>query len=146
MGVAQLYQDARGWVIHLPHCAQADAMDDPLQDLVTFHSRDSEDKIVYHTNVMMAIGTDVAVVCSESVHDDKERQHLLARLSATHSVVDISKAQMGHLCGNVLELEDGRGLPVFAMSSQVPPPPPFPSWGKDRPGGKTCIQVLNNSL
>ena len=95
-----------------------------MQDLVTFHSQDSEDKIVYHTNVMMAVGTDVAVVCSESVHDDKERQHLLARLSATHSVVDISKQQMGHLCGNVLELEDGRGLPIFAMSSQVRPQHP----------------------
>lgn len=107
--------------LHLDDCcvASEEIPCAALQDLVTFHSRDSENKIVYHTNVMMAIGTDVAVVCSESVHDDKERQHLLARLSATHSVVDITKQQMGHLCGNVLELEDGRGLPIFAMSSQV---------------------------
>ena len=34
-------------------------------------------------------------------------------------VVDISQAQMAALCGNVLELEDGRGLPVLAMSSQA---------------------------
>ena len=34
-------------------------------------------------------------------------------------VVDISQEQMAALCGNVLELEDGRGLPVLAMSSQV---------------------------
>lgn len=26
---------------------------------------------------------------------------------------------MAALCGNVLELEDGRGLPVMAMSTQV---------------------------
>ena len=32
---------------------------------------------VYHTNVMMAIGTDVAVVCSESVKDERERKNLL---------------------------------------------------------------------
>jgi hypothetical protein len=47
------------------------------KDLVTFHSHDKRGKPVYHTNVMMAIGTDVAVVCGESVTDDKERQHLM---------------------------------------------------------------------
>jgi hypothetical protein len=47
------------------------------KDLVTFHSFDKRGKSVYHTNVMMAIGTDVAVVCGESVTDDKERQNLM---------------------------------------------------------------------
>jgi hypothetical protein len=47
------------------------------KDLVAFHSFDKRGKSVYHTNVMMAIGTDVAVVCGESVTDDKERQNLL---------------------------------------------------------------------
>eukprot|EP00879_Flechtneria_rotunda_P008617 GHRR01009029.1.p1 GENE.GHRR01009029.1~~GHRR01009029.1.p1 ORF type:complete len:431 (+),score=113.70 GHRR01009029.1:138-1430(+) len=53
------------------------------KDLVTFHSSDQRGKSVYHTNVMMAIGTDVAVVCAESVADDKEKQNLLvSRLAA----------------------------------------------------------------
>ena len=34
-------------------------------------------------------------------------------------VVDISRKQMDALCGNVLEVEDGRGLPVLAMSTQA---------------------------
>jgi hypothetical protein len=34
-------------------------------------------------------------------------------------VVEISNAQMGAMCGNILELEDGRGLPVLAMSTQA---------------------------
>lgn len=34
-------------------------------------------------------------------------------------VVDITRKQMAALCGNVLELEDGRGLPVLALSSQA---------------------------
>lgn len=34
-------------------------------------------------------------------------------------MVQISLAQMDALCGNALELEDGRGLPVMAMSTQV---------------------------
>lgn len=34
-------------------------------------------------------------------------------------VVEISRGQMGRMCGNILELEDGRGLPVLAMSTQA---------------------------
>ncbi|KAF6262116.1 Amidinotransferase [Scenedesmus sp. NREL 46B-D3] len=89
------------------------------KDLVTFNSADCRGKSVYHTNVMMAIGTDVAVVCADSVPDAKERQHLLSKLSSTHEVVQISSAQMDALCGNVLELQGGKGLPVMAMSSQA---------------------------
>ncbi len=39
--------------------------------------------------------------------------------AAGTQVVDISRAQMAEMCGNVLELEDGRGLPVLAMSSRA---------------------------
>jgi hypothetical protein len=49
------------------------------KELVTFSSADGRGKPVYHTNVMMAIGTDVAVVCADSVANAKERQHLLVR-------------------------------------------------------------------
>ena len=34
-------------------------------------------------------------------------------------MVDITREQMAALCGNVLELEDGRGLPVMAMSERA---------------------------
>lgn len=56
------------------------------KDLVTFRSTDARGKSVYHTNVMMAIGTDVAIVCAESVADAKERAHLLQSLKKTHEV------------------------------------------------------------
>ena len=42
---------------------------------------------VYHTNVMMAVGTDVAVVCAEAVPDDRQREHLLQRLRRHHKVL-----------------------------------------------------------
>jgi hypothetical protein len=56
------------------------------QEVVTFRSTDKEGFPVYHTNVMMAIGTDVAVVCLESVEDPAERKHLLSRLQKHHEV------------------------------------------------------------
>ena len=89
------------------------------REVVTFVSTDGAGGAVYHTNVMMAVGTDVAVVCLESVDDERERARLRAALERHHAIVDISRAQMAGMCGNVLELEDGRGLPVLAMSSQA---------------------------
>ena len=89
------------------------------REVVSFHSSDAHGQPIYHTNVMMAVGSDIAVVCLESVRDAKERQRLKAALEKHHEVLDISIAQVEAMCGNVLELEDGRGLPVLAMSSRA---------------------------
>ena len=56
------------------------------QDLVTFKATGADGSPIYHTNVMMAIGSTYAIVCAESVGDETERQHLLARLQQTHKV------------------------------------------------------------
>lgn len=50
--------------------------------LVTFSTVDERRLPVYHTNVMMAIGTSVAIVCGESVPDASERRHLFVRSHA----------------------------------------------------------------
>ncbi len=89
------------------------------KDLVTFRSVDAHGSTVYHTNVMMAVGTSVAVVCLESVVDAEERRRLMERLSATHEIVEITFEQMGALCGNVLEVRDAAGRPVMAMSTRA---------------------------
>ena len=49
------------------------------KQLVTFKSFGANAHPVYHTNVMMAVGTGVAIVCGASVKDEKERQHLMVR-------------------------------------------------------------------
>lgn len=35
---------------------------------------------IYHTNVMMSIGTRVAVICSSSIQDKEERRRVCSRL------------------------------------------------------------------
>jgi len=97
--------------------AWADAVG--YRELVTFRASDAHKQPIYHTNVMMAVGSDVAVVCLESVRDDRERERLRASLARHHAIVDVTLAQVEAMCGNVLELEDGRGLPVLAMSTRA---------------------------
>jgi hypothetical protein len=47
--------------------------------LVTFHSFGQDNNPVYHTNVMMAIGSTVAVVCGASVKENSDRSRLIVR-------------------------------------------------------------------
>lgn len=54
--------------------------------VVTCRTYDKRKKAVYHTNVMLCIGTDVSIVCAEGVTDAKERQRLLASLRAHQTV------------------------------------------------------------
>src|SRR6202142_4758783 len=74
-------------------------------ELMTFDAMDRGGRAIYHTNVLMAIGTGFAVVCAESIVGDAHRAAVLSKLRATgHTVVEITPAQMAQFAANVLEL------------------------------------------
>lgn len=75
---------------------------------------------IYHTNVMMSVGTHLAIVCAETVRDATERQQLLQSLTQTgHRLVLISEEQKNSFAGNMLEVINGSGQPTMVMSSQA---------------------------
>lgn len=85
-----------------------------------FHAVDAQGIEIYHTNVMMAIGTRFAVVCLEAIHDLSEREELVRRLGETgHEVVPITYAQMNQFAGNMLQLYNYEGQPVLVMSRRA---------------------------
>lgn len=60
---------------------------------------------VYHTNVVMSIGTDFAAVCLEAVPYPAEREELTAELhGAGKEVIPITRDQMHRFVGNMVEL------------------------------------------
>ncbi|MDB6082617.1 MAG: hypothetical protein JWN43_498 [Gammaproteobacteria bacterium] len=86
-------------------------------DLVTFEAFDAAAKPIYHTNVLMAIGTRFAVLCEEVIVPPGHRIAVSEKLRATgHEVIGISAHQMKHFAGNVLELATPAGS-VIAMST-----------------------------
>jgi hypothetical protein len=86
-------------------------------DLMTFDAVDASGAAVYHTNVLMAIGTGFAVVCAESIANNEHRTAVLGKLRATnHDIIEISQAQMAQFAGNVLELT-ARGSQLVALST-----------------------------
>ena len=68
---------------------------------------DQREKI-YHTNVMMALGLDFAVICLDSLFDDFNKFSLRKDLKESgKTVIDLTVEQTNNFAGNILQL---RGL------------------------------------
>eukprot|EP01134_Creolimax_fragrantissima_P006487 CFRG6487T1 len=88
--------------------------------LCLFHATDDQLRPIYHTNVLMAVGSTCAVVCLESIEDKAERENLVKTLEVSHKIIDITRAQMNELCGNVLEVHgDPYNKRIMVMSSRA---------------------------
>lgn len=84
---------------------------------ITFNAHDQRGTAVYHTNVMLAIGTEVAVACLDSVKDPAEKSKLTESLVLTGKrIFGISLDQMDQFGGNMLEVMTDIG-PAWVMSS-----------------------------
>lgn len=85
-----------------------------------FHSVDDNGIPVYHTNVMMAMGTKYVIICMDSVKDAEENKQLRASFKAGgKKVIDISFKQMNAFAGNMLEVENDQGDTLLVMSEQA---------------------------
>ncbi|MXV16604.1 amidinotransferase [Pedobacter sp. HMF7056] len=75
---------------------------------------------IYHTNVMMCIGEQFAVVCLESIADVTEREMVSNSLGRTgKELVAISYDQVNRFAGNMLELKNMNGEHILFMSESA---------------------------
>lgn len=85
-------------------------------ELVAFDAFDSAGTPIYHTNVMMAIGTGWVIVCRAALSDREPME----RLSATgRAIVEISLRQMLEFVGNALELRNEADEKLIIMSERA---------------------------
>ncbi len=86
---------------------------------VAFDARDRDGRAVYHTNVMMSLASEFALVGLELIPDAAARLSLQERLAASgREVVALTAAQIGEFAGNALELSTPGGR-VLAMSARA---------------------------
>lgn len=84
---------------------------------VGFEALGPDGRPAYHTNVMMAIGEDFAIVCADAIPDAARRRAVLDELEATdHAIVEIDAGEMNGFAGNLLALRSRRGEPLIAGS------------------------------
>ncbi|WP_081965522.1 citrulline utilization hydrolase CtlX [Porphyromonas macacae] len=83
-----------------------------------YHEINGVKKPVYHTNVMMSIGCEYAIICLEAITCVKERKRVIDALS-DKELIEISASQMINFAGNVLQLENLKGEKLLVMSKNA---------------------------
>ncbi len=76
---------------------------------------------VYHTNVLLAIGTDFAVIASDTLTPSVPNNRAMQALREhKQDVIEINEQQMVEgMCGNILQLQSSRGEPLIVMSDSA---------------------------
>ena len=94
--------------------------DDFEYEPVTFRSQSSDGRPVYHTNVVMCVGTEFAILGAEMIPDEAERVGVQNLLEATgHEVVEVTPEQINEFAGNAIELHDSAGEKLLVLSSRA---------------------------
>ena len=84
---------------------------------ITFRSNDGHGHPIYHTNVMMSIGPNIAVICQDAFEDELEWIAVTQVLRSTgHRVVPISIDQMRAFAGNILFVRNNRNESLTLLS------------------------------
>jgi len=86
-----------------------------------FQSVDGKRLPIYHTNVMMCLAEDFAVICLDSIDDKKERKQVVDHLRQDgKEIIAITEAQMHRFAGNMLQLlgRDGERLLVMSQAAR----------------------------
>lgn len=75
---------------------------------------------IYHTNVMMCLAEDFAVICLDTIDDPKERKNVVKHLKSDgKEIIEISEAQMHHYAGNMLQVAGKDGKKYLVMSESA---------------------------
>jgi len=86
---------------------------------MAFDTADEQGKAIYHTNVMMCIATDFAMVGFDIIRDPNRREEIRARLADMgRRVIALNSHQINEFAGNAIELSaDNRR--ILAISTRA---------------------------
>lgn len=72
-------------------------------------------KPVYHTDLVIWIGSTLAGICSEAIVES-DRDRIVNALKQTHEVIEFDNTQLQSFCGNALEVMNKKGERFLALS------------------------------
>ncbi len=86
---------------------------------ICFDTADADGRPIYHTNVMMSVATEFAMVGLDLIADRRRRTEIAQRLTETgRAVIALDQSQIANFAGNTLELS-GRNGRVLALSRRA---------------------------
>jgi hypothetical protein len=75
---------------------------------------------IYHTNVMMALGENYAVICLDCIDDKKEAKNVLQHLKEDgKEVIVITEDQVDAYAGNMMQVHNDKGDRLLVMSDRA---------------------------
>lgn len=84
---------------------------------IVFLATDKNGHPVYHTNVVMTLGENFAILCEEAIEEEWELIAIRQLLdSSGHDVIKITKDQMHCFAGNMLQVKNNKGEKFLVMS------------------------------
>ena len=87
---------------------------------VTFTATDASQQAIYHTNVMMCVGSKFAVICLDSILNANEKEAVTTSLQNTgKEIISITLEQMNRFAGNMLEVQNTEGKSMLVMSESA---------------------------
>lgn len=87
---------------------------------IVFDAVDELGREIYHTNVLMCIGTDFVIICLDAIQLEDDQEKLLKSFSATgHKVIAISFEQMKLFAGNMMEVKSKSGESFVLLSQKA---------------------------
>jgi len=94
--------------------------DDFDYEAVMFASVDLTGQPIYHTNVMMCVGSEFAMVGLTMIPNKPERKQVRARLEANgKEIVELEPEQVANFAGNAIELHDLTGAKLLVLSTRA---------------------------
>ena len=87
--------------------------------LVAFDAVDVDGGPIYHTNVMMSVGEQVALVGFELCSDSDQRRLRAAFAKTGHTLVELTAEQVSNFAGNTIQVRDGSSRRRWVMSSRA---------------------------
>ena len=82
-----------------------------------YQTVDGKRLAIYHTNVMMCLAENFAVICLDSIDDKKERKTVVKHLKQDgKEIIAISEAQMHQFAGNMLQVQGRNNQRYLVMS------------------------------
>src|SRR5438105_6364341 len=96
--------------------------DDFGYEPVTFTSVGLDGQPVYHTNVMMCVGTEFALVGLDMIANKTKKEQARAHLEASgKDIVELEPDQVANFAGNAIELHDTDGRKLLVLSARAIP-------------------------
>ena len=87
-------------------------------ELVLFETEGHTGSPIYHTDVLMYVGTDIVGICFDVIRPE-HRDYVKDKVRQHHEVIELSSEQIEEFCGNAIEAQNSDNELFLIMSSRA---------------------------